>query len=140
MNTWPRVSNPRQHRANSTSTLRTSRRPSALAAIIAPASFLVLCAAPSAWGAAVFMPGDPILGGQFDAGSNQFLIGVAGTTPNTNNWPSGESPDHAIDGVAQKYLNFGISGTGFMVNPAFNGGAGSVVTSMQLWVANDGVP
>jgi hypothetical protein len=140
MNTCPNVSNPREQRGNYSSELSSSRRRTILAAIIAPAGFLFTCAAPSAWGAAVFMPGDQILGGQFNAGVNQFLRGVGGGVQNSNSWPDNESPDHAIDGFAQKYLNFGISNTGFLVNPTFNGGAGSVVTSMQLWVANDAEP
>jgi fibronectin-binding autotransporter adhesin len=140
MNTCFNVSNPRARGGHLSSKLSMGRRRSILAAVIAPASFLVLCALPSAWGAAVFMPGDQILGGQFNPSLNQFQIGTGNGTVGTNSWPNGESPDHAIDGVAQKYLNFGITGTGFMVNPAFNGFAGSVVTSMQLWVANDAVP
>src|SRR4030095_8765872 len=93
-----------------------------------------------AWGDAIFTPGNQILGGQRSGDTTQFLIGIAGTTPNTNNWPTNESPDHAIDGVAQKYLNFGIFNTGFLVNPTFNGGNGSVISSMQLWTANDEEP
>jgi hypothetical protein len=69
--------------------------------------------------------------------TTQFLIGVVNTGTAGNNWPGGESPNHAIDGVAQKYLNFGITNTGFLASPTFNGGNGSVISSMQLWTAND---
>jgi autotransporter-associated beta strand protein len=107
--------------------------------VIAPASVLLACAsAPSAEAASIFagVPlGDQILGGQL-VGTN-FNIGFAGTAGGVNNWPGAESPDHVIDNVNFKYLNFAETNTGFLVNPVFNGGNGSVVTSMQLWVAND---
>jgi fibronectin-binding autotransporter adhesin len=107
----------------------------ALASGILPVGLLLSIVAPS-WGDAIFAPADQILGGQKD-GSNQFLIGVEGTAAATNNWPTNEAPFRAIDGFAQKYLNFGITNTGFLVSPGFNGGNGSVVSSMQLWTAND---
>lgn len=92
--------------------------------------------APAVRGAAVFAPGDPIVGGQ-DNLAGSFLAGTGnGGAPN-NSWPNGESPNHAIDNVGQKYLNFGRLNTGILVQPAFNGGTGSVVNSMQLWTAND---
>jgi fibronectin-binding autotransporter adhesin len=120
-------------------TFRNHLRHSILAAGIVPAGLLIAGTA-SAWADAIFAPGNQILGGQKDAGNTVFTIGVVGTTANTNNWPGNESPDHAIDGVAQKYLNFGVINTGFLVNPTFNGGNGSVVSSMQLWTANDSEP
>jgi hypothetical protein len=94
----------------------------------------------SAQAASIFAPGDAIFGGRSDGTS--FLVGAAGTdggnTIYTDNvWPAAESPDHAIDGVGQKYLNFAELNTGFIVTPNFNTGLGSVVTSMQLWTAND---
>src|SRR5262245_48712160 len=116
-------------------------RRSILSKTIPPIGILLACAiGPVALGDAIFVPGDPILGGQLNTGTNVFSIGLAGNAAGQNNWPAAESPDHAIDGVAQKYLNFGITNTGFLVNPAFNAGAGSVVTSMQLWTANDAEP
>jgi autotransporter-associated beta strand protein len=114
-------------------------RRSILAGCIVPAGLLIASGA-SAWADAIFAPGNQILGGQKDTGNTVFNIGVAGFNPGVNNWPDGESPDHAIDGVAQKYLNFGITNTGFLVNPTFNGGNGSVISSMQLWTANDEEP
>ena len=118
-----------------------SRRPrSIVAATIVPVALLLVGAsAPRAFADAILAPSDPILGGQLDVGGTTFDIGVTGTTPATNNWPGAEAPLHIIDGVAQKYLNFGITNTGFLVNPSFNAGTGSVVTSIQLWTANDGV-
>ena len=44
-----------------------------------------------------------------------FTIGSAGTAANTNNFPAGEPPASAIDGVAAtKYLNFGKTNTGYI--------------------------
>lgn len=110
-----------------------------LASAIVPAG-LLLSTVSSTWADAIFTPTDQILGGQKDPGLTQFLIGIEGTAPGVNNWPGGspgEYPLHIIDGVAQKYLNFGILNTGFLINPQFNGGNGSIVSSMQLWTAND---
>lgn len=118
---------------------RNNFRRSILAGGIVPATLLIASSA-SAWADAIFAPGNQILGGQKDAGNTVFNVGVAGFAAGVNNWPDGESPDHAIDGVAQKYLNFGIINTGFLVNPTFNGGNGSVISSIQLWTANDEEP
>ncbi|HUF63502.1 MAG TPA: PEP-CTERM sorting domain-containing protein [Verrucomicrobiales bacterium] len=96
---------------------------------------VALCA--PVYGANIFAPGDTIFGGASDG--TDFVVGVAGTAATVNNWPAGESPDHAIDGVGQKYLNFAEVNTGFLVTPAFNGGNGSIVTGMTLWTANDAV-
>lgn len=65
------------------------------------------------------------------------MIGVAGTAGDTNNWPANESPDHAIDGVGQKYLNFGREDSRFIVTPS---SGSSVVTSLKFWTANDAEP
>ena len=94
----------------------------------------------SANAASIFAPGDTIFGGRSDGTS--FLVGAVGTdggaTVYTDNvWPMAESPDHAIDGVSQKYLNFAELNSGLIVTPNFNSGLGSVVTSIQLWTAND---
>lgn len=47
-----------------------------------------------------------------------FTIGTTGTALNTNNWPGGEPPTAAIDGLApasgNKYLNFGEVNTGYI--------------------------
>ncbi len=80
-------------------------------------------------------PSDGISGGQSD-GTN-FNVGVAGTSGGVNNWPGGESPDHAIDGVGQKYLNFGETDTGFVVTPA---SGPTTVGGIRLWTANDAEP
>jgi len=42
-----------------------------------------------------------------------------------------------IDGVGQKYLNFGKENTGAIITPSFGT---SVVTSLALWPANDAEP
>ncbi len=111
-----------------------------LTATIVSIAGAVLALPTASWSAPIFDPFDQILGGQEDLVANQFVIGFAGTTADTNNWPGAESPDHAIDGVAQKYLNFGKTYTGFVINPQFNNENGSIVSSMQLWTANDAVP
>ena len=85
--------------------------------------------------AQLFSPTDAILGGERVGG--QFVVGTAGTVANVNNWPVNESPDHAIDGVGQKYLNFGREDTGFIVTPA---SGSSVVTRLKFWTANDQEP
>ena len=81
----------------------------------------------------IFRPGDPILGGQI-IGNNFEVGGVGG---GGNNWPGGEGPEHAIDGVGQKYLNFAKFNAGVLVTPS---GGPSVAASMTLWAANDAVP
>lgn len=88
----------------------------------------------------IFTPGDQIFGVSSD-GTN-LLIATAGTDGGNGNftdnfYPANESPDHAIDGVGQKYLNFAELNTGFMVSPSFNGGLGSAVNGITLWSAND---
>lgn len=85
--------------------------------------------------AQILTPGDAIWGVQV-SGDN-VNVGVAGFEGGMNNWPGAESPDHAIDGVGQKYLNFGKTDTGFIVTPSVGP---SVVTSIMLWTANDEEP
>jgi hypothetical protein len=63
-----------------------------------------------------------------------FRIGAAGTAAGMNNWPAAEAPGFAIDGVNQKYLNFGEFRTGVAVAPAAGAAA---PTSIQVWTAND---
>lgn len=111
-----------------------------LTGAIAPLGILLTCiVGPQAWADAIFTPSDPILGGMEDTVNSLFLVGVTGTAAGTNNWPGGEAPEHIIDGVAAKYLNFAKTYTGFLINPSFNEGNGSVASSMQLWTANDSV-
>lgn len=80
--------------------------------------------------AAIFVPGDTIVGGRSD-GTN-FVTGSAGF--GFNQWPSGEVPGFVIDGVGQKYLNFGKEDTGVIVTPS---AGSSIATSITLWSAND---
>lgn len=101
------------------------------------AAALAMACAGTAQAASIFAPGDTIFGGAND-GVN-FVVGVAGTAATVNNWPAGEPPSAAIDGVGQKYLNFAELNTGILTTPSFNGGGGSIVTSMTLWAANDAV-
>lgn len=103
----------------------------------AVAAALAVACAGSIHAANIFAPGDAVLGGAND-GVN-FVVGVVGTAGGVNNWPGGEPPTAAIDGVGQKYLNFAELNTGILATPSFNGGGGSVVTSMTLWAANDAV-
>ena len=70
-------------------------------------------------GEALLAPGDPILA--IDAGGN-------------SSYPAEESPDNAIDGTLDKYLNFGEINSGFIVTP-FSGS--SFVESFQIITAND---
>ena len=90
--------------------------------------------------ASLFTPGDTIFGGSSDGTS--FLVGAVGTdggnTIYTDNiWPLNESPDHVIDGVGQKYLNFAELNTGFIVTPTLGAGFGTIATGITLWTAND---
>jgi MYXO-CTERM domain-containing protein len=64
-----------------------------------------------------------------------FQIGMVGGAGNA--WPSGETPNFAIDGVRQKYLNFAEFRTGVAVSPGAGAGA---PTSIQVWTANDEEP
>jgi hypothetical protein len=72
----------------------------------------------------VTSPGDPI-------------TAFGGTTP------AAETVDHAIDNVAQKYLNFGANGgtppfvgpVGLIVSP--QGGVNTIVSAMRFYTAND---
>jgi PEP-CTERM motif len=98
---------------------------------------LALVTVASVQAANIFTPGDAVVGGQISG--SDFVAGAEGFTGGANNWPGGEPPSAAIDGAGQKYLNFGILNTGILVTPSFNGGAGSVVTGMTLWTANDAV-
>lgn len=68
------------------------------------------------------------------------MVGVVGTAAGVNNWPAAESPDHAIDGFGQKYLNFGETDTGFLITPNFGSSVGTIVNSIKLWTANDAEP
>ena len=86
---------------------------------------------------AIFTPGDSILGGQFNFVTNAFETGTVGFTQPGNNWPGNEGPEHLIDGVGQKYLNFGKEWSGAIITPSVGA---SVATSMTLWTANDEIP
>lgn len=88
----------------------------------------------TAMGQGLFSPDDDILGGQLVDGT--FETGEAGFVIPGNNWPGGEAPNFAIDGVGQKYLNFGQENTGILVTP---GTAGGAPKSIQFWAANDAV-
>ena len=103
--------------------------------------FLTVLASQSRAQLNLFSPLDPILGGRSDGAV--FMVGAAGFDGGNNIytdnvWPAGESPDHAIDGVGQKYLNFAELNTGFIVRPTLGSGiGGTIVTGMKLWTAND---
>ena len=114
-------------------------RRSILRRAVAPAALLLACVPVwSALGVGIFSPTDPILGGKEDTASGTFQIGTVGGA-GANAWPAAEAPQFTIDGVSQKYLNFGQTFTGILVTPQFNGGNGSVASSMQIWTANDAV-
>ena len=71
----------------------------------------------------IFTPGDTIFGG----------VKSGATFTINNNWAGNEAPSNAIDGVSQKYLNFSMINTGFIVKPSVGS---SVATSIKLWTAN----
>jgi len=85
---------------------------------------------------AIFSTADFILGGASDGTS--FVVGSAATGPTENDWPAAEGPQHMIDGVGQKYLNFAGDETGMaagaLVTPA---GGSSIARSITFWTAND---
>ena len=83
----------------------------------------------------IFSSSDGILGGQING--EFFDIGQAGFSGGENNWPSNEGPEHLIDGVGQKYLNFGEFNTGAIISPVVNC---SIVDSIKFWTANDAEP
>jgi hypothetical protein len=60
-------------------------------------------------------------------------VGRVGVDANTNNWPAPGNASAAIDGVGEKYLNFGQENTGVAVTP----GVSYVAAGITLWVAND---
>ena len=95
------------------------------------AATMLTLAAGSASAATVFAPTDTVIGGERQG--TDFVVGSAGF--GTNQWPGNEGPERAIDGVGQKYLNFGKEDSGFIVA----GDEAFVVTSAQFWTANDAV-
>jgi hypothetical protein len=92
-------------------------------------SFLISTLAPAA---PLLTPGDAILGVQVV----DLVINVAsqGNAAGANNWPTFESPEKAIDGFAQKHLNYAETNTGLLVTPALGS---SLATSLTIWTAND---
>jgi len=90
--------------------------------IISAAAALVLGAAiVSASPTPILAPGNPIIAFDSDPGTS------------TSSYPGTETPANAIDGTSAKYLNFGNTGSGFIVIPS----AASIVQSLQLTTAND---
>ena len=67
------------------------------------------------------------------AHSATITVGNEGFAGGQNNWPGGEAPAKAIDGLGGKYLNFGKENTGIVVTPT----AGGAPTSLTYWAAND---
>ncbi|NEQ74420.1 MAG: hypothetical protein F6K23_16110 [Okeania sp. SIO2C9] len=90
--------------------------------------------------AQLLSPSDQIIGGQLSDG--QFNVGTDGLLLGSNNWPENELPEELINGAIggenEKYLNFGEFNTGIIVTPTgATGGLGSIVSSIEFWVAND---
>ena len=87
----------------------------------------------------IFTPGDAILGGASDG--TTFFVGAVGGDAGANQWPAAEGPEHMIDGVGQKYLNFAGDESGMaagaIVTPI---GGSSVAGGITFWTANDAVP
>ena len=75
---------------------------------------------------------------------NEPLIAVDITPSNLSDYPGGESPAKAIDGIippmgsgtGNKYLNFGQIDTGLLVTPV---AGATTVTGIQLATANDAI-
>ena len=71
----------------------------------------------------IFTPGD-------------FVIAIDGTAESRSSYPATENPPKAIDAIGNvntnKYLNFGIGGTGFIVQPG-----ASTVQGFQITTAGD---
>jgi len=86
--------------------------------------------------ATIFAPGDPIVGGQASDDLSTFEEGGEGFVIPGNNWPGAEGPENAINGVGQKYLNFGQQNTGILVTPSVGQ---SVLYEIEVWTANDAV-
>ena len=98
-------------------------------AILSAAMLLLGASAASA--ATVFAPGSTVIGGERQG--TDFVVGQTAPGTASNDWPGAEGPQHAIDGVGQKYLNFAKEDSGFLVV----GSEAFVVTSAQFWTAND---
>src|ERR1700753_2865264 len=99
----------RQNRSNPATNWQRPR--AILSAAIIPLSVIVASAlAMPAHADSIFAPGNSIFGGQVNTGN--FVVAVNGGSG--NDYPTGEEPLHAIDGVAQKYLNFGQTNTGIL--------------------------
>lgn len=63
-----------------------------------------------------------------------FTVGMDGCCDSdVNQWPGGEAPGFAIDGVGQKYLNFTDAYSGVVVTPA----SSAVPGAITVWAAND---
>src|SRR4029079_17160807 len=93
----------------------------------------LFCAGISLHATPLLTAGDPILGGRLDRSAGSFLVAAAGgdggaTIYTDNTFPAAESPDHAIDGFGQKYLNFAELDTGFIVTPSLGVAQGTVTT------------
>ncbi len=68
---------------------------------------------------AILSPADTVVAIDLDGGSS---------------YPAAESPQNAVDGTLEKYLNFGQVNAGFIVTPA---SGASIVQSFQITTAND---
>ncbi|HRI16803.1 MAG TPA: PEP-CTERM sorting domain-containing protein, partial [Verrucomicrobiota bacterium] len=80
-------------------------------------------------------PGQPIIGVAATPGSTTSAIATAGTTAGANNYPAGEAPPLAIDGlITTKYLNFAEINTGFIVSVSLDS---IPLTGFQFTTAND---
>lgn len=96
---------------------------------------LLICVAARVQAVPLLNAGDFFQGGQLQG--TDFVVGVVGTAATVNNWPAAESPDHAIDGFGQKYLNFAETNTGFLVTPTVGATQRTIITDIQVWTAND---
>ncbi len=105
-----------------------SKSPASLTALVT----LLLASAGPSTADDILSASDTFFGGQIIG--NSFEVGVSGGAAGANNWPGAEGPEHVVDGVGQKYLNFGEFNAGIVITPAIGA---SVATSLKLWTAND---
>ncbi len=100
-----------------------------------PVAVCALSVLPAA-AAPILTPSTTTYGGIVRGGN--FVTGLPGTTFDQNNWPSGQEPTEAVDGIigpGSKYLNFNITNTALI----FSGSTQRVADRMELWVAEDAV-
>jgi hypothetical protein len=87
------------------------------------------------WGAAccIALASNQAWGQLLDTSDSALAIDINAVFGLNGRYPAAEDPTNAIDGLADKYLNFGKEGSGFIVTPF----APIAVESFQITTAND---